>query len=194
MAKPGPARKLTVVTEREGNPGHRTKSKLSRGVRLQPGAPPEPDWAELFPPRAVFVPRRRKNETDDERNHRETASIDRDRAKEDARLAVKWASETWRRVVGILDAQGIVSDLDWLVLEDLVVTVVRIRQAEREVSEYGLRQLGERGWQRNGSITTATQYRTHLRWLCGELGLSPAARDGLEAGGDHHGEEGDFDV
>lgn len=201
MGKPGPARKPNLVVVKEGNPGHRTQEDLARGLKLKPGVPDEPKWAEVFVPRAVLVPRRRAQETPAEVERRERRQLERRVARDEAKLAARWASEVWRKATRILDAAGVLSDVDWLVLEDLAVTAVRIRQAERDVSMHGLRQEGERGWQRNGSITTATQYRTHFRWLAGELGLTPAARDGLAApadpGGAGDGEEegaGDFDV
>lgn len=203
MAKPGPPRKPNLTVVKEGNPGHRTQEDLARGLKLKPGVPAEPDWSTVFVARAVVVPRRRANELPAELERRERRQLERRVARDEAKLAARWASEVWRKAVRILDTAGVLSDIDWLVLEDLAITAVRIRQAERDVSMFGLRQEGERGWQRNGSITTATQYRTHFRWLAGELGLSPVARDGLAApadpGGAGNGEAegtgtGDFDV
>lgn len=198
MTRPGPARKPSHLAIVEGNPGHRTQDELAGGLKLKPEIPVEPDWAAIFVEQPVVVPRRRKAETPEETERREAAALERRLAVEDAKADRAQASEVWRRVVKVLDAHGLISSIDWLELEDLAVTAVRIRQCERDVSRYGRLLKGERGWQRNGSIVSAGQYRSHMRWLCGQFGLSPSARDFLPAGsgggeGAGDGSE-DFDV
>jgi P27 family predicted phage terminase small subunit len=186
----GPAPKPALEIVREGNPGHHSSERLARGVKVPPGRPPEPDWRSWFTPgRADGSPkrvRRRKAETDAEFEARQAKASAVDGACAEA-------SEVWRWACGVLDAAGLISAVDLLVLTDLCVTWVRLAQAERDISTNGLRQLGERGWQRNGSITTAMAYRQQWKWLCGQLGLSPVARDGLKGGSDDD-EDSPFDV
>jgi P27 family predicted phage terminase small subunit len=72
------------------------------------------------------------------------------------------------------------------VLIETCVTWARIRQVERRISEDGLMVLNDRqarGFVRHPLATVANQYRTQLRFLIGELGLSPSARGRLDAGG-----------
>jgi len=84
------------------------------------------------------------------------------------------------------------------VLVDLCVTVARLDQCERQVSAEGLLVEGQKGGSRNGAGIFARQYREHLRWLVGELGMSPSARQRLSGtpAGAAAGDEGDspYDV
>lgn len=188
-SRPGPAARPAHLKVVEGNPNKERTSKLAGGLKLPPGAPNEPDWSTMFVPAIVPAPRRRKQETTEQSKARELAAAERRAAVADAKQARAWASETWRKVVKILDAQGLISELDWAVLEDCCIVRVRMLQCERDISRNGLRQLSERGWTRNGSITSAMQYRTQFRWLCAQLGLSPVARDFITPdGGDDDGE------
>lgn len=173
MAKAGPARASNVVQIREGNPSKRGRAELDKGVRLPVKAPVEPGWVRWFP-------------TDAAGDEPDWLVAQNEAAREEA-------SGIWARVVSILDAEGVLAEIDEFILADLCVVVVRIGQAERDVSRHGLRQEGERGWTRNGSITSAKQYRDHFRWICGQLGLSPVARDALVSGGPGDDEGGPFD-
>ncbi len=190
MGARGPAPKPSLEIVRDGNPGHHGSERLGRGLKLRPELPPEPDWRSWFTPGAKDgAPkrvRRRKAETDAEFTARQA-----DAGAVDEACAL--ASTTWRWVCGVLDPGGLLTAADLLVLTDLCVTWVRLVQCERDISTNGLRQLGERGWQRNGSITTAMAYRQQWKWLCGQLGLSPVARDGLKGGSDDD-EDSPFDV
>jgi P27 family predicted phage terminase small subunit len=91
----------------------------------------------------------------------------------------KVASREWRRIVPVLELTVGLADVDTAVLTDYCVAVARIDQCEREISETGLLVRGERGWQKNGAATIATQYRAQLACYVRELGLSPSARTGL---------------
>lgn len=161
----------------EGNPGHQTKAELAKGLKLPAKAPAEPDWSAVFVERPVFVPKRTRSESEADRVRREEASLERDIARADAKATAATASATWSRVVRILDAQGLLAELDWFVLEDLCVTVARIEQLERDISRRGFTVSGQKGSARNGSITSAMQYRQQFRWLSAKLGLSPVDRD-----------------
>jgi P27 family predicted phage terminase small subunit len=164
---PTPRRpKLQLI--REGNPGHRTRKQLERGLRLPPAAPPEPDWTDTFGPvRGSSADARRLN-----------AAATRARAR---------AREEWRRVVPVLDAMGMLSAVDAVALEDWCACVARLEQCEREVTRLGLVIKGERGWQRNGAAITAQGYRQRLGHLETQLGLTPLARDQMR--GDTRGPE-----
>lgn len=186
MGARGPAPKPALQVVREGNPGHHGNARLARGVRLPPGRPDEPDWRTWFAPEGVRIVRRRKGESDADLAQRKQAA-------EFVSEACSQASLVWRWASGVLDPQGLVTHADALILADLAVTWVRIRQAEQDVSVNGLRHEGKHGMQRNGSIVTAMQYRAHWKWLCGQLGLSPVARDGMNPEGDD-GEGSPFDV
>lgn len=194
MGARGPAPTPALQIVREGNPGHHGQDRTEGGVKLPPARPPEPDWAEWFAPRLDLRRRRkRRNETPADVAEREAAN----RAVDEQRAGVQWAidqaSATWAWVCGVLDPAGLVTLADQLILTDLCVTWVRIREAERDVSEHGLSRETDRGIVRNGSIITAGQYRAHWKWLCGQLGLSPVARDSLKGGADDD-EDSPFDV
>jgi P27 family predicted phage terminase small subunit len=161
---------------REGNPGHRTKDRFERGVKLPPGAPPAPKWIDLFP-------------TPAEKGTSLTAANVRCR---------KVAAEEWTLIVPQLDAMGLLAKVDRQALIEWCVCVARVDQAERQISNEGLTMQGERGWQRNGAAILAKGYRDTMAKLRGELGLSPLARDALrgDTGGVGDGEEEDspYDV
>lgn len=161
----------------EGNPGHQTKAELEKGLKLPAKAPDPPDWSAVFVERPVFVPRKAKRESVEDRERREAAALDREEARADAKALVASASAVWSRVVRVLDAQGLLAELDWFVLQDLCVTVARIEQLERDISRRGFTVSGQKGSARNGSITSAMQYRQQFRWLSAKLGLSPVDRD-----------------
>lgn len=140
---------------REGNPGHRAKEQLERGLRLPPQAPAEPKWTELFP---------------DIRKGDNAVVLRR------CRLV---ARRTWIRVVPQLDAMGMLAKVDADALTDLCLCVARIDQAERQLSREGLTMQGERGLQRNGAAILAKGYRDRLKFLEVQFGLTPLARDSM---------------
>lgn len=162
MGRRGPAPRPSLQLVREGNPGHRSRARLEGGLRLAPGAPTEPDWRQWFPGSDAPMVRARKV-----------------------------AREQWRCVVGVLDAQGLLTALDTLLLVDFCRVAARIDQVERDLSANGLLVEGRRGRSRNPAVTVLNQLRSTLRFYVGQLGLSPVARDQLpsaapnsDAGGD----------
>lgn len=138
---------------REGNPGRRP---LDPGVIL-PGADDlaEPDWREVFP--SAGDPSVRGENT----------------------RARNVAGAEWRRVVPVLIRSAGLADVDLALMRDYCVCVARIDQGERSISRAGAVMLGERGWQKNGWTTIASQYRAQLKIYIRELGLSPSARRGI---------------
>jgi P27 family predicted phage terminase small subunit len=170
MGKSGTAPRPRLTVLREGNPGHRTKRQLERGVKLPPGAPAEPDWGERFGP----VPGDR----------RLSAEAARARAR---------ASREWQTVVPVLDAMGLLAQIDATVLEDWCTLVARLDQCERDITRRGLIMADGR---RNSSTMAAQGIRQRMGRIEGQLGLTPVARDQMrgnprEAG---NGEGSPFDV
>lgn len=198
MSKPGPKPKPNLQVVREGNPQNRSKEKLERGLLLPPAALEEPDWAAWFPSSsAVSVPRRRAKETAEQTRLREELGERRRWELEENKRARADASRWWRAKVRVMARHGMVSELDDTILADAAVCVARIGQCERDVSANGLRQRGERGWTRNGSVTSAKAYRDQLKFYVAQLGLSPVARDGFAPTGGGEGDddgESPFDV
>lgn len=187
MAKPGPARKPRLQVVREGNPDHRAADELEPGLTFPPGAPDEPGWQAWFPlPAGLRAPRRRKAETDVQWAGRRDAYAQAKADRDQLRQAVAAASAEWRRIVPVLDAEGLLAEVDATVLSDHCVVVARIGHCEREISRLGIAVPTERGYARNPAITAANQYRTALRHYLGQLGLTPLARDALSptGGGD----------
>lgn len=211
MAKPGPAAAPSLSVVREGNPGHHPTDRITGGLRVEALAPTEPDWRQWWPP--VKVPTRRQLQArhslqvvegqlshieDDAKRQtlveaRQQWLIERDleqaqRAQKVARRAREVARNTWRRIVPILDQQGLLSTLDATVLVDLCTVVARLDECERNISELGIWQRGERGAMKNPATTVAGQLRQSLRFYIGQLGLSPVARDVLNP---QSGDDGD---
>lgn len=183
MASPSRRPALRVV--QAGNPGHESTetTEAKRGLQLPSSAPAEPDWLEWFPAAA----RAPKGEQPEARALRLKAAAGMSRCRAVARAE-------WRRVVPLLDETGMLASVDRSVLVDLCVCTARIDQCERALSAEGLTWQGERGMQRHGATIIVRQYRDQLKWLVGELGLSPASRQrlsGTPAGaGAAAGEEG----
>jgi hypothetical protein len=162
MGARGPAPKLRVVREREGNPA---KRPLPEGVRLPPTPPSEPDWTDLLPTRKGMRADRR-------------AEVIRAR---------RVARARWRTWVRWLGPQGILSPID-LELEDAALIVAEIDACRRDVALNG-RQVFvvDIGWKANRAVAQLTAARASLRPYIRDFGLSPLARDALnprEAGGD----------
>lgn len=162
------ARRPNLQLVLEGNPGHQSQERLQGGLRLPPGAPEEPAWADRFP--AV-------------RGEKRATAVNR-RCREVARAE-------WRRVVPVLDAMGMLAKVDHQVLVDWCTCVARVDQAERQISVEGMTMQGERGMQRHGAAILAQGYRTQMRKLMVELGLTPLARDTMR--GDPGGAGADED-
>lgn len=153
------AKKPSLQLVREGNPGHHASDRLEGGVRLRPQAPEPLSWTEVFP--SV-----RGDQT-------QQAFVKRLRG---------WASDEWDRVVPVLDAQGLLATVDLNILLDHCTAVAFQRECLRDLGMNGFKQLGERGWQKNGATTILAQQREVLKHTRAQLGLSPVARDGLNPG------------
>lgn len=178
MGKPGPKRKSHLQVVKEGNPG---KRPVKERAELPPAAPDEPDWSELFPSKPPEKTRRKLDKLE-----RLARSEQEEAAAVDVRCCLVAAQE-WRRIVPVLDAQGLLSTVDLTVLRDFCICWARIDMCERDISKNGVWVMGERGQQKNPSTTAANQYRTQLKFYVGELGLSPSSR--VEGQGETDGEE-----
>jgi P27 family predicted phage terminase small subunit len=77
-------------------------------------------------------------------------------------------------------------------LVEYCVTYARIEQGERALSSQGVVVMTERGQVKNAWTSILNAYRSHLRSLIGELGLSPSAATRL-GGKDSDDEEDPFD-
>lgn len=140
--------KLAIVKEREGNPGRRP---IPHGVRLEPKAPPEPSWTEVFPGKDPEVTRCRKV-----------------------------AAGVWRLLVAQMDAQGLLSTLDEPALRKICVYEALFDQATREIATRGFMVAGQKGEMvRNPSTMTLSQCSSVLPALYREFGMTPLARDRL---------------
>lgn len=86
------------------------------------------------------------------------------------------ASLLWRKLAPTLvRSVGLVGEQQ-VTLEEYVLTVARIRQGERAIAREGVVIPGAMGGVvKNPWTTVLNQYRSHLRSLTGELGLSPAS-------------------
>lgn len=160
MGRRGPPPRPSLQLIREGNPGHQSHARLEGGLRLRPQAPVEPDWDEWFPGCDEPMARCRKV-----------------------------AGEEWHRVVGVLDAQGLLTSLDTLLLVDFCRVAARVDQCERDLSTNGVCVEGRQGRCRNPCTTVLGQLRGQLRWYMGQLGLSPVARDQLSSGAPNSDDE-----
>lgn len=103
------------------------------------------------------------------------------------------AGEVWRRVGPVLERSAGLVNEQREVLIDYCVTWARIDQGERAISMQGAIVETERGWVKNPWTTILNQYRSNLRSLIGELGLSPAAATRIGGRDDGDGEDDPFD-
>jgi phage terminase small subunit len=157
--------------------------------------PEEPHWPTLLPPPANATKRRkRRNETPEDAEARERFNARAEEAAQAHRAIIDRCHETWRWAVGSLMPADLVSHADALILTDLAITWARLIQAEQEISTQGTKVFTERGWVRNSSVVTAGQYRQHWKWLAGQLGLSPVARDAMRGESGPGEDESPFDV
>jgi P27 family predicted phage terminase small subunit len=135
-------------------PGRKPKPALAVVKEGNPGKRPIRDSAKL-PPSALIEPDW-------------AGDLDEEVATDAAALWRKLAP-TLARAVGLVGEQQVT-------LEEYCVTVARIRQGERAISRDGMIVPGMMGGTvKNPWTTVLNQYRSHLRSLTGELGLSPAS-------------------
>lgn len=175
----GPAPKPVLRVLKTGNPGKKAKDELERQVVLPPGAPAEPDWSLWFPGADVKV-----TGTGDEAKAQRAAVAE-------LRQCVDVCRSTWASTVSVLDSQGFLATVDGAALTDLCVSQARLMLLERDISAVGVAVEGERGAQKNPSVTAVNQYRTHLRWLWTQFYLTPAARARGNGGASGDGEDDD---
>lgn len=137
--------------------GEKRPSRRREGVELPPVAPDEPRWTDVFPGRARGIGKVRAD-----------------------------AARAWATIVPSLDRLGLLATVDFAALEEVCICHARIRECERLIAEDGILTDGRKGTVRNAATTVAHQYRTQLRSLIGELGLSPSSRGripGIPLGG-----------
>lgn len=126
--------------------GNPGKRPIKDDIVLPPSAVVEPNWAEWFIGRRTEAQRARKT-----------------------------ASALWQKLAPtLMKSVGLVGEQQE-VLVDFCITWARIEQGERAISRDGMIQPTERGYVRNPWSTVLNQYRSHLRSLIGELGLSPSS-------------------
>ena len=134
--------------------GHNAKPVLQAVREGNPGKRPIKDAAKL-PPSALREP--------------DWSTLLDDGPAEDASALWRQLAPTLARSVGLVGEQQVA-------LEDYCVTVARIRQGEKAISRDGMVIPGAMGGVvKNPWTTVLNQYRSHLRSLIGELGLSPSA-------------------
>jgi hypothetical protein len=162
MGARGPAPKLRVIREREGNPANRP---LPDGLRLPPTPPAEPDWPDLLPTRKAMPVERRS----------------------EVIRARKVAREHWRTWVRFLGPQGILSPVD-LLLADACLVVAEIDACRRDIALNGRKFLTEAGPKANPAVAQLYQARAAMAPYIRAFALSPLARDGIsprEVSGEH---------
>lgn len=126
--------------------GNPGKRPVKDAVKFSPSDLNEPDWDAVFPGGSL-----------DERRCRETSG------------------SLWRKLAPALSRSvGLVGEQQES-LVDYCVTWARIEQGERALSLEGMIVMTERGQVKNAWTTILNAYRSHLRSLIGELGLSPSA-------------------
>lgn len=142
--------------------GNVNKKPVPESAVFNPSDLNEPDWAGWFPTNRVAS-----------RRARETAHA------------------TWAKLAPVLGAViGLVGEQQEI-LVDYCVTLARIEQGERSLSTDGVMVKSERGWVKNPWTTVLAQYRSHLRSLVGELGLSPSAATRIPPGSSQEPETDD---
>lgn len=86
------------------------------------------------------------------------------------------ARAEWTRVVPILVERKILTEADLASLENYCVSIGTIREAERDIREYGLVVRTEKGARKNPAIAIQSDAMTRARLLAAELGLTPVSR------------------
>lgn len=159
---------LRVVAPDEKAP----KRRKAADATLPPSRPDEPNWSFwMSPDEAQAIPAN------------------------DVRDALSTASNEWQRIVYALDAQGLLSAVDLVVLTDHCLVVARLLLCERDIARRGLWTPGERGDVKNPATTIANSLRSQLRYTTAALLLTPAARLRTKgtSGGDKVKEDNPFD-
>lgn len=126
--------------------GNPGRRPLKDSVVMPPSALREPEWLDWFPGKAK----------------------DMTRARSTATMLWRKLAPTLARSVGLVGEQQ-------ETLVEYCVTYARIEQGERALSIEGMVVTTERGQVKNAWTTILNGYRSHLRSLIGELGLSPSA-------------------
>lgn len=90
-----------------------------------------------------------------------------------------YAREAWDQIVPLLEEHGIVTRLDSHLLTVYCVTYARWRRAIESLGENGETYDGPQGKGEHPLARVAKGIQDQWRSLIGELGLSPAARSGL---------------
>lgn len=142
----------------EGNPGHKTKAELDRGVTVDSRRPAEPRWADVWP----------------------SVRGDQDQQRHAGRLR-GWSREEWRRVVPALANIGLLSSVDHQTLVRHCTTYAIMRQCLRDIAVRGSIVITERGAVRNPSTIALKQQQDALAKTEAVLGLTPLARDAFGA-------------
>lgn len=126
--------------------GNPSKRPLKDSLVLPPSALREPEWDVWFP----------------------GDGSEMERARGTAGMLWKKLAPTLARSVGLVGEQQ-------ETLVEYCVTYARIEQGERALSIEGVVVSTERGQVKNAWTAILNGYRSHLRSLIGELGLSPSA-------------------
>lgn len=143
--------------------GNPGKRPIKDSVKFSPSDLREPEWADWF-----------------------------DGSSGDLRRAQATASGLWRKLAPTLSRSvGLVGEQQETLVE-YCVTYARIEQGERALSHDGVVVMTERGQVKNAWTSVLNAYRSHLRSLIGELGLSPSAATRL-GGRDNDDEDDPFD-
>jgi P27 family predicted phage terminase small subunit len=191
VAVPGRKPRSHLQVAREGNP---SRKPIRTGALVVSGELVEPDWSLPFPMvragRRPAPPRRRKQETTEGFEARETRHADEVGQWERARAAAagaEWcaarAALEWRRVVPALRRSAGLDAVDSAIALDYCTVVARLEWCERMISTQGLVVAGRSGDAvRNPLTIVASQYRQQIRAYIGELGLSPSARTRIDPG------------
>lgn len=126
--------------------GNPGKRPVDPGVTLPPSSLVEPAWDDWFPGKAADMKRARET-----------------------------ASGLWRKLAPVLSrSAGLVGEQQETLVE-YCITYARIEQGERSLSADGVVVMTERGQVKNAWTSILNGYRSHLRSLIGELGLSPSS-------------------
>lgn len=88
----------------------------------------------------------------------------------------KAARGEWRRIAPLLDGVGLLSELDGAALGDYCLCLVRLAEAESDITTRGLLVDGDRGKVKNPSVQLSRQYRAAVMKWCELFGLAPGPR------------------
>ena len=83
----------------------------------------------------------------------------------------------WKMVVAELSAVGTIFEADRLALETLCRAFSRLRQASKEIKEFGITYEDEMGKRvKNPACTVETAANATIARYCSEFGITPASR------------------